>query len=231
MPSMSLTATHSRPGARTLPPMTEVRHPLFARLYARVVSRVMERELGDERRVTLAGLSGRVVEVGAGNGMNFRHYPATVDEVVAVEPEPYLRAAAVEAARDTAVDVSVVDGVADAIPLEDASCDAGVACLVLCSVPDQAAALAELRRVLVPGAELRFLEHVRSDGAAKARIQRGADRSGVWPRIAGGCHCSRDTASALTAAGFEVEELQAFDLGPGWGLTNPHIRGVARSAT
>jgi SAM-dependent methyltransferase len=223
---MNTTAqAHSRPGAAA----PDVRHPIFARLYARVLSELMEREIGDHRRELLAGLNGRVLEVGAGNGMNFPHYPATVEEVVALEPEPYLRAHAVAAATEAAVKVNVRPGVADPLPFGDDSFDAAVVSIVLCTVPDQAAALAELRRVLVPGATLRFMEHLRSDHPLKARLQRGVDRSGVWTALAGGCHCARDTVAAITAAGFEIEQHQTFDLGPSCGLHNPHVRGSARA--
>jgi ubiquinone/menaquinone biosynthesis C-methylase UbiE len=208
--------------------MTEVRHPLFARLYARVFSRLMEKDLGEHRSDLLSGLSGRVIEIGAGNGMNFRHYPATVDEVIAVEPEPYLRASARQSAEEAATKVTVVDGLADALPLRDGDFDAAVVCLVLCTVPGQAGALAEVRRVLARGGELRFLEHVRSDRPLQARVQMAADGSGVWPRLAGGCHCARDTLGAIADAGFDIEHARTFDLGPSWGLTNPHVRGVAR---
>ena len=189
----------------------------------------MEKDLAEHRRALLSGLSGRVVEIGAGNGMNFRHYPATVDEVVALEPEPYLRARAVRSAAEAAIKVTVLDGAADALPLEDASFDGAVACLVLCTVPEQERALSELRRLLSPGADLRFLEHVRSDHPLKARIQMGADGSRVWPRLAGGCHCARDSAGAIAAAGFDIERIQSFDFGPSWTITHPHVRGVARS--
>lgn len=189
----------------------------------------MERDLAEHRIALLAGLSGRVVEIGAGNGMNFSHYPATVEEVVALEPEPHLRAAAGRSARTAAVKVTVIDGVAAPLPLEPASFDAAVCCLVLCTVPDAQGALAELRRVLTRGGELRFLEHVRSDRPRKARIQASADRLGIWPLLGGGCHCSRDSAGAIAAAGFAIERTQRFDIGPSWGITNPHVRGVARS--
>jgi ubiquinone/menaquinone biosynthesis C-methylase UbiE len=168
-----------------------------------------------------------VVEIGPGNGINFRHYPASVEEVVALEPEPYLRAKAERAARLAPVSVSVRAGVADSLELEDAGFDAAVACLVLCSVPDQQAALAELRRVLKPGGQLRFLEHVRSHTPRKARVQATLDGSGLWPRLAGGCHCSRDTVGAIQAAGFQVERTQDIDLGPSWVITNPHVLGRA----
>lgn len=204
---------------------TEVRHPIFARVYTGL-SKLMERDVGEHRDELLAGLSGRVLELGAGNGMNFHHYPATVDEVVALEPEAYLREKAAEVASDAPVRVEVRDGVADALPLADDEFDAAIASLVLCTVPDSAGALRELRRVLKPGGELRFMEHVRGEGR-KARAQERADRWGIWPRLAGGCHCSRDTLSAIRAAGFEVREVTSFDLGPSWGITNPHVLGIA----
>ncbi|HEV2062299.1 MAG TPA: methyltransferase domain-containing protein, partial [Solirubrobacteraceae bacterium] len=144
----------------------------------------------EHRRELLEGLRGRVVEVGAGNGLNFPHYPPEVEEVVAVEPEPFLRERAVAAAAEAPVSVRVLDGVADRLALDDAAMDAAVVSLVLCSVPDQLDALAEVRRVLRPGGKLRFYEHVRSERAGFARAQRAADL--VWPRIAGGCHTHRD---------------------------------------
>ncbi len=205
---------------------TVVRHPIFARVFDRL-SGVMERDVGEHRQEMLAGLSGRVVEVGAGNGMNFAHYPATVDEVLALEPEAYLRAKAERAAIRAAVDVTVQAGVADALPFGAAMFDAAVSSLVLCSVSDPAAALAEMRRVLKPGGELRFMEHVRSAHPGKARVQRWSDRSGLWPRVAGGCHCDRDTVAEITAAGFQIAQVGRYDIGPSWILTNPHVRGVA----
>ena len=104
---------------------TAVRHPLFARCFVRL-SRLMEREAGAHRRQMLAGATGRVLEIGAGNGMNFRHYPPTVNAVVALEPEPYLRARAQEAARDAPVPVTVRDAVADELPFEDEHFDTAV---------------------------------------------------------------------------------------------------------
>lgn len=206
--------------------MTEVRHPLFSRCFNRL-SWLMEREAGAHREKMLAGASGRVVEIGAGNGMNFRHYPATVDEVVALEPEPFLRARATEAARRAPVPVSVQEAVADRLPLDDGAFDVAVASLVLCTVPDAARALTELRRVLRPGGRLHFYEHIRSDAPGKARVQTWLDSSGVWPRVAGGCHCARDTLGAMTTAGFDVEHVDRVTLGPSWGVTNPHVLGVA----
>jgi len=206
-----------------------VHHPLFARFYTHVLARNEPQELRAFRDELLAGLSGRVVEVGAGSGANFPHYPDTVTEVVAVEPEAYLRDQAAAAAPQAPVAVTVLDGVADALPLEDASCDAAVACLVLCSVPDQASALAELRRVLKPGGELRFLEHVRGRTERMVRWQRVADRT-FWPRAFGGCHTARDTVGAIERAGFALErhrDLVPESL-PGFLPVAPQAIGVAR---
>jgi hypothetical protein len=112
--------------------------------------------------------------------------------------------------------------------MEPGMFDAAVCSLVLCSVPDQAAALEDLHNALRKGGELRFLEHVRGEGATKVRIQHGADRLGLWPALAGGCHASRDTVGAIRGAGFEIENLRSINLGPSWSLTNPHVVGVAR---
>jgi ubiquinone/menaquinone biosynthesis C-methylase UbiE len=142
--------------------MTERQHPLFARCLARSAA-ISERKGADAvRRRLVEGLAGRVVEVGAGSGIQFRHYPAAVTEVVAIEPEPHLRAMALEAAAEAFVPVRVLATMADALPLADASADAAVCAAVLCSVEDPAAALRELARVTRPGGELRFYEHVRS---------------------------------------------------------------------
>ena len=204
------------------------RHPVFARFFDRL-SRVMEREVGEHREELLAGLSGRIVEIGAGNGMNFRHYPTTVEEVVALEPEAFLRKRAEEAAREAPVPVSVRDGAAEPLPAAGASFDAAVASLVLCTVPEPSRALAELRRVLRPGGELRFMEHVRSGHPRKARLQQWLDRSGIWPLLGGGCHCSRDAVGAIEGAGFAIQRVRSFDLGASWMITNPNVLGTARA--
>lgn len=206
---------------------TSVHHPLFARVYARLGSRAEDRGQADHRRELLAGLSGRVVEVGAGHGLNFAHYPDAVSEVVAVEPESYLREQAAEAAAGAAVSVRVVDGLAEQLPLEDSSVDAGVASLVLCSVPDQDTALQELLRVIRPGGELRFYEHVVSRKRRTARIQGAADAT-FWPTVGGGCHMARDTGRAIERAGFVVERSKRFSFAPAPLLSLPHIHGAAR---
>jgi ubiquinone/menaquinone biosynthesis C-methylase UbiE len=207
-------------------PQHAVKHPLFARAYARVAAHEDARGGIENRQELLAGLSGRVVEVGAGVGSNFAHYPQGVTEVIAVEPEPFLRRKSEQAATAAAVPIRVVDGLADQLPLEDASVDAGVVSLVLCSVPDQALALAELKRVIKPGGELRFYEHVVSNRESRRRFQRLMDAT-IWPRIAGGCHMTRDTRAAIERAGFILQRSRRFPFPPGaFGI--PHILGSAR---
>ena len=206
-----------------------VRHPIAARLIERTMRKAEGRGQAEHRRRLLRGLSGRVLELGAGSGTNFNHYPPTVTEVVAVEPEQFLRGLAVKAAATAPVAVRVVDGVSGALPLEDASCDAGVACLVLCSVPDQARALAELARVIRPGGELRFYEHVRSERPGFARFQRGFDV--IWTRVNGwGCHAARDTPAAISQAGFMVESMRRFTfrISRAEVALSPHVIGIAR---
>ncbi|MCO6000223.1 class I SAM-dependent methyltransferase [Actinoallomurus rhizosphaericola] len=182
------------------------RHPLFAR-----VCPLMDRGLGPHRHALLDGLSGRVVEIGAGTGSNFAHYPHQIEAVLAVEPEPYLRRLSEAAAARTPVPIEVTDGSADRLPAADASCDAAVACLVLCTVPDPNAALAEILRVLRPGGRLRFLEHVQAESPARRRVQHALDAV-LWPRLSGGCHLGRDTAATIERAGFVIERLDR--LGP-----------------
>jgi SAM-dependent methyltransferase len=205
----------------------KVHHPLFARVYARMSHGAEKAGVGEHRDELLGGLSGRVVEVGAGNGLNFGHYPTTVTEVVAVEPEPYLRRQAERAAGDAPVPVTVVAGVADALPGAEGAFDAGVASLVLCSVPDQARALRELYRVIRPGGELHFYEHVVAERGPGATVQRRLDGWGIWPRMCGGCHLARDTPSMIEAAGFDIERCRRFPFGPG-PIAIPHVLGVAR---
>jgi SAM-dependent methyltransferase len=207
----------------------EVCHPRFARMYARLSERESAEQIG-HRRETLAGLRGRVVEIGAGNGRNFGFYPPAVREVVAVEPEPTLRALATEAAPAASAAVQVVDAVAASLPLADASVDAAVSSLVLCSVPDQGDALRELLRVLRPGGELRFLEHVHADRQPLRALLAFGDRSTLWPRLAGGCHPARDTLGAIEAAGFVVERVRRFHFSPGRPMPAiPHVLGCARA--
>jgi ubiquinone/menaquinone biosynthesis C-methylase UbiE len=206
----------------------QVRNPFFARMYTRMLRNEKPEQVG-YRRELLAGLRGRVLEIGAGNGANFAHYPTSVSEVVAVEPEPYLRERAQAAAEEARVAVEVVDAVADELPHEDETFDAAVACLVLCTVPDQQRTLAELRRVVRAGGELRFYEHVHANHQPMRALLEIADRSTLWPRIAGGCHPTRETGVAIERAGFVFESCRRFPFAPSsLEPPIPHILGVAR---
>lgn len=198
-------------------------HPLFARFWKLAAPGAMA---GRDREALLAGLTGTVLEVGAGTGVNFAHYPSSVVKVVAIEPEPHLREEAARHAAHAPVVVEVVDGEAEAVPLPDGSVDAVVTSLVLCSVTDQAASLAELQRVLRPGGELRFYEHVVAHRDRPAAFQRWLDRSGVWPKLGAGCHVSRDTLAAIESSGFVLGEHRRFMSGFG-PFALPHIAGVA----
>jgi len=189
---------------------TTLDNPRFARMYVKAAARAERRGAHDHRRRLLAGLHGTVLEVGAGHGLNFSNYPATVTKVIALEPNRALREQAESAAADAAVEVDVLDGLAGALPVADESVDAAVASLVLCSVPDQAVALAELNRVIRPGGELRFYEHVIPNCQPKRTLTRLVDRSGLWPRIAGGCHPARDTTTAIGDAGFDITDIERF---------------------
>ena len=210
----------------TTGPATRVSRPVFARTFP-VLSRAMEAGgMADYRDQLQAGLAGRVLEVGAGTGASFGHYPAAVAEVIAVEPEPRLRRMAVQVARTAPVPITVTDGLASALPAADASCDAAVACFVLCTVPDQAAALGEFRRVLRPGGRLCFLEHVRAGPAWLARVQHVLDAV-VWPHLFGGCHLGRDTGTAIEQTGFRIEQLDCFMFPEARTPVSFHIVGTA----
>lgn len=202
-------------------------HPIFARMYGRLAPLGEQAGSAAHRDELLHAVSGRVIEIGAGSGLCFDHYPSTVTEVIAVEPEPYLRGLAEQAATRAPVPVQVIAASAERLPVDDTAFDVAVACLVLCSVPDPQAALAELHRVLRPGGEIRFYEHVRSRHASQARLQDRVDW--FWPRLLGGCHANRDTTTAITAAGFAIQSCRQF----GFRLSlfdapaSPHVIGTA----
>ena len=197
-------------------------HPIFAGFYDWVARKMAPVE--EEYRTELvAGLRGRVLEIGAGSGLNFKLYTPDV-EVVALEPEPNMARRAAERIGEVAARVRLVRGAAERLPCKDASFDAVVLSLVMCSVRSPKRAAAEMRRVLRPDGELRMFEHVRSESATHARWQ---DRlTPLWSPFSGGCHPNRDTAATMRAAGFDVD-VRRFPVGPAT-PARPHILGVGR---
>lgn len=192
--------------------VSTIDNPFFARIWPFVATHEAElvRVL---RRENLAGLSGRVLEVGAGIGTNFDYYPESVQEVVAIEPESRLatlaRAAAASASIPIVVTGQTVEEFSDTKPF-----DAVVCSLVLCSVNDPTGVLRRLHALLRPGGQLRYLEHVASPGA-RGRLQRFADAT-FWPRLCGNCHTHRDTERSIVGAGFEVDTSRREGTLPSW---------------
>jgi SAM-dependent methyltransferase len=190
-------------------------NPFFARLWTFLSNHETE-EIQRLRTENLVGLTGRVLEVGAGTGTNFGYYPATVTEVVAVEPERRLAPQARKAAAKAPVPVTVSPGTVERF-LSDGDgkpFDAVVCSLVLCSIDDPDSVLRQLFSLVRPGGELRFLEHVGSTGL-RGRLQKVADAT-VWPRLMGNCHTHRDTEASIVGAGFAVQGARREPAMPAW---------------
>ena len=188
-------------------------HPFFARMWT-VMSAHETPLLRRLRTENLAGLQGRVLEVGAGTGTNFEFYPATVSEVVALEPETRLAPKAREAAATSPVPVTVIESTIETMPPGTEPFDAVVCSLVLCSVDDPDSVLQQLNSVLKTGGELRYFEHVASPGW-RGTLQKVADAT-IWPRIAGNCHTHRSTEQAIVAAGFTITAARHQMTFPAW---------------
>ncbi|UXA16875.1 class I SAM-dependent methyltransferase [Mycobacterium sp. SMC-4] len=189
-----------------------VDNPLFARVWTAMSAREPE-SLRRLRRQNLAGLTGRVLEVGAGTGTNFEFYPDTVTEVVAVEPECRLAAHAKQAAAQAKVPITVTTDTVEQFS-DAGGFDAVVCSLVLCSVDDPEQVVGSLRSMLRPGGQLRYLEHVAGTGA-RARLQKVADAT-VWPKLLGNCHTHRHTEQTIRRAGFTVSDAHREWTFPKW---------------
>ncbi|HEY3552905.1 MAG TPA: class I SAM-dependent methyltransferase [Solirubrobacterales bacterium] len=168
--------------------------------------------LREMRRELLAQAQGRVLELGAGTGLNLEHYPREIESLTMVEPDPHmikqLRERLAQSGRSA--EVSIVEASGEDLPFADDSFDTVAVTLVLCTVPEPEATLAEIKRVLAPGGQLLFLEHVRSHQPSLAKWQ---DRlEGPWKFLADGCRCNRDTVSAIGAAGFELGDVESGEL-------------------
>jgi protein-L-isoaspartate O-methyltransferase len=189
-----------------------VDNPFFARMWSKMSTREPE-SIRKLRRENLVGLTGRVLEVGAGTGTNFEFYPSTVSEVVAIEPERRLAVIARQAAERAAVPITLTTDTVEEFDAVEPF-DAVVCSLVLCSVGDPDDVLQQLFSTLRPGGELRYLEHVASTGM-RAGVQRLADAT-VWPRLLGNCHTHRDTEQSIVYAGFEVRDARREWVLPAW---------------
>lgn len=171
--------------------MTEPSHPLFARVYDAAMAPIERTILPEHRRYLTASVTGSVLDIGAGTGRLFPYFdPAGDITLYALEPDPHMRKQAADRARELGLDVDLIDAGAESIPLADASMDVVIASLVFCTIPDVDAALSEVARVLRPGGEFRFLEHVRGEGSLG--VVHDLATPG-WRRVAGGCHLNRET--------------------------------------
>jgi ubiquinone/menaquinone biosynthesis C-methylase UbiE len=196
----------------------------FSALYDRSLKATEEAGLRSMRAGLLAEATGRTVELGAGTGANLGLYPAGVD-LVLTEPDPHmakrLRAKLTEAGRGEVV----VEAPAERLPLADDSADTVVATLVLCTIPDPAAALAETARILRPGGKLLFLEHVRAEDPSLARWQDRLERP--WRFLGDGCHCNRDTVATIEDSPLRLERAERGRLPKVPPIVRPLARGVA----
>ena len=183
-----------------------------------VLPRLVDRACGTAglrqwRAEVTTGLAGRVVEIGFGSGLNVEHYPSEVEVVLAVEPAAVARRLAAKRTAHGGVPVEHIGLDGQAIPLDDASCDAALSTFTLCTVPDPAQALSELRRVLRPGGRFHFLEHGIAPDVPVARWQYRLDPWQRW--LAGGCHLTRDAPGLVGDAGFLMERSeQRYAKGP-----------------
>jgi len=201
----------------------------FSAFYDRAFAATEEAGLRRMRRGLLAGARGRVLELGAGTGANLELYPPAVERLTLVEPDPHmsrqLRAKLAEASREA----EVIEAPGERLPCGDASFDTVVVTLVLCTVPDPAAALAEITRVLAPGGQLLFLEHVRAEDAGLARWQDRLEKP--WRFLGDGCHCNRDTVAAIAASGLRIDQLERERLPKAPAIVKPLVSGSATLPT
>jgi ubiquinone/menaquinone biosynthesis C-methylase UbiE len=202
------------------------RHRQFAARYDRCGAPAERVWVADLRERLLSGVQGDVLEIGAGTGTNLRFYRAA-RHVTATEPSASMRAKLAAKLGQAQVPVEIVDATADALPFPDASFDAVVSSLVLCTVPDQPRALGEIHRVLKPEGSLVFFEHVRARGPASLAQDMITPLTRV---VAAGCHPNRDTAAAIVAARFSIETIATLKPMPHMPLVAPFIHGIARPA-
>lgn len=202
---------------------------MFSALYDRAFEASEEAGLREMRRELLAQARGRVLELGAGTGLNLELYPHEgLDRLVLTEPDPHMFKQLRKRAEENCPGADLIEAGAEDLPFEDGSFDTVVVTLVLCTVPDQPAALREISRVLAPQGQLLFLEHVRASEPGLAKWQDRLERP--WHFIGDGCHCNRDTVAGITAAGFELGEVEHGELPKIAPIVRPLVKGSARIA-
>ncbi len=180
---------------------------LFTWWYGLSMRLVDEVGLRETRREVLREATGRTLDVGSGTGANLRLYPVQVSELVLAEPDPHMREVLREKLlAEGRANTELVPARAEALPFPDSSFDSVALTMVLCTIPDPDAALAEAARVLKPGGKLLFMEHVRSEDPGFARLQDRLER--IWRFFADGCHCNRDSLSTIESSTFEVETFK-----------------------
>ena len=198
---------------------------IFAAGYCRFNARFEREFMQDRRRELLRHARGRVIEVGTGPGLNLDHYPPAVDELVLTEPEQPMVEQLEKRLAERDLRAQVVAAPAQRLPFEDDSFDTAVCTLTLCTVPDVGETLDELARVLRPGGELLFIEHVRSDDPGLAKWQ---DRlAPAWRRFGHGCNCNRDTLSVIRGSRFRVEDVDRTTIPKAIPLVKPVVIGRA----
>lgn len=198
---------------------------LFAALYDRALSHSEETELGEYREEMVSHANGRVLEIGAGTGINLTHYGDGVGDLVLSEPFGPMAARLRAKLGSNGPRAEVVEAPAEQLPFDPDSFDVVVSTLVLCTVDDQEAALAETARVLRPGGRLLFIEHVRS---SEERLARWQDRlHGPWFAFGHGCHCNRDTEAAIERSPLAIERVERHQMTAVPPLVRPMIMGSA----
>ncbi|HEV2790326.1 MAG TPA: class I SAM-dependent methyltransferase [Solirubrobacterales bacterium] len=197
----------------------------FSALYDRCFKASEEAGLRDMRRDLVAQARGRVLELGAGTGLNLDLYPQSVQDLTLTEPDPHMTKQLRKKVEESGRRAEVVEASAEGLPFDDDSFDTAVVTLVLCTVPDPDAALREIARVLKPDGRFLFLEHVRSIDPAMAKWQ---DRlEAPWRFLGDGCHCNRDTVSTISAAGFQLGAVERPEFPKGVPIIKPMAKGSA----
>ena len=200
---------------------------MFSTFYDRAFAATEEAGLREMRCDLLKQARGRVLELGAGTGLNLELYPREgIECLTLTEPDPHMFKQLRPRAAKVCAGADLVQAGAEKLPFEDDSYDTVVVTLVLCTVPDQPAALKEISRVLKPGGRLLFLEHVRANHPDLARWQDRLEKP--WRFLGDGCHCNRDTVAGIKAAGFELGEVQRDELPKAPPIVRPLVSGYAR---